>query len=83
MLPIVVRVYNMGALFMATNGCGKRLKHVDTRHHFVQNYAEKRIIKIIFIPTNENTTDVLTKNNSGDKLEGHTGEFMFDGSNKS
>ena len=33
--PIEVKVENMGALFLAQNGCGKRTRHIDTRHHFV------------------------------------------------
>lgn len=66
-LTIVVRVDNMVALFMETNGCGKRSKHVDSRHHFIQHYDEKGIIKIIFIPTDENTAYEFTKNNSGEK----------------
>ena len=60
-LPIIVRVDNMGSLFMETNGVGKILKHVDTHHHFIQNYSEKVIIKIIFIGKDENTTDEFTK----------------------
>ena len=40
-LPIIVRVGNVGAKYMAQNVLsGPRMKHVDIRYHFVQDYIE-------------------------------------------
>ena len=66
-LPIIVRVDNVGAIFMSENvSSGSRTKHVDIRYHFVREYIEEGFVKIIFVRTKENVADVFTKNVNGD-----------------
>ena len=77
--PIEVKVDNMGALFLAQNGCGKRTRHIDTRHHFVYDYVENDQIKVVFVQTLENKSDPFTKNTNGDIYKRHTGCFMYKG----
>ena len=44
-LPIVVRVDNVGAIFMAENvSTSVRTRHVDTRYHFVREMIEDGFI---------------------------------------
>ena len=62
-LPIVIHVENMGDLFMETTGHGKHSKHVDIHNHFIQQYIEDGVIKIIFIPKSKNKSDGVMKNN--------------------
>ena len=61
--PIVVRVDNVGAIFMAEHSSATpRMKHIDMRYHFVQEFVIDKFIKIIFIKSTDNLTDSFTKN---------------------
>jgi len=76
-LPVIVRVDNVGAIFMAENlTTSQRTKHVDIRYHFVREFVEDGFIRIIFVRTTENTADIFTKNVSGPLHEKHSGEFI-------
>lgn len=39
----------------------KRRKHVAVRYHFVRETVENKIARIIYIPTGEQTADIMTK----------------------
>lgn len=76
-LPVIVRVDNVGAIFMAENvTTSSRTKHVDTRYHFVREFVEDKFIKIIFVRTKENDSDIFTKNVSGDIYDEHSKKFI-------
>ena len=65
--PVTVRVDNMGAIFMAndiTTTC--RTKHVDIRYKYVTEYVEDGVVKIIFVKSVDNDSNILTKNLSAD-----------------
>ena len=71
-LPITVRVDNIGAIFMAENmQVSQRTKHIDTRLRFVNQYIDDGFIKIKFVGTNENDADLFTKNLGKDAHERH------------
>jgi hypothetical protein len=62
-LPIIVKTDNVGAMFMAQNSSSSvRTRHVDTRYHFVRENLDNGIIKIEFIKSVENQSDIFTKN---------------------
>jgi hypothetical protein len=62
-LPIVVKTDNLGAIFMSENAStGVRTSHVDTRYHSVREFIEDNFIKIEFVRSVENNSDVFTKN---------------------
>ena len=64
--PITVHCDNVGAIFLAYNAKNsQRTKHVDIRAHYVRQYVEDGIVKIIFVKSEENTADAYTKNVSG------------------
>ena len=66
--PITVRVDNLGAVFMSTNTTtNTRTKHIDIRSKFVREYVQDGTIKIIFVRSEENDSDIMTKN-LGSKL---------------
>jgi hypothetical protein len=49
-LPITVKMYNVGAMFMVQNALsGVRTRHVDTRYHYVREKLEEGIINIEFV----------------------------------
>ena len=77
--PIIVRVDNVGAIFMAENATtSQRTRHVDIRYNYVREFVEDKFLKIIFVKTSENLSDGFTKNVSGDIYEKHMPEIVTD-----
>lgn len=53
---------NQGAGAISNNeGMHKRTKHIDVRHHFIQDCIQSNQIKTQYIPTTEMLADVFTK----------------------
>ena len=53
-LSIIVRVDNVGALYLANNAVlGPRMKHIDIRYHFVWALIEEKIVEISFVESEE------------------------------
>ena len=78
-LPIIVRVDNMGAIFMTENvSATSRTRHVDTRYHFVCKYIEDGFLRVIFVHSADNVADPFTKNVTGDVYYSHVKEFVID-----
>ena len=76
-LPIIVRTDNIGALFMSQNAStGVRTRHVDTRYHFIRENAEDGIIKIEFVRSVDNDSDIFTKNVTQETYEKHVKKFL-------
>jgi hypothetical protein len=76
-LPVIVHVDNVGAIFMSENVTSStRTRHMDTRWHFVREHQEKGLIKIIFVPSAGNISDILTKNVTGEVYETHLGKCV-------
>ena len=46
-----------------------RTKHIELRHHFIQDLVSEGEIQLEFISTNDQPTDVLTKAAKFDKME--------------
>lgn len=76
-LPIIVRVDNIGAIFMAENASAmSRTKHVDLRYHFLREYVEEGFLRIIFVRTANNVSDGFTKNVTADTHINHMDHFV-------
>ena len=63
---------NLSAIYMAINittTC--HTKHVDIWYKYVNGYVEDGIVKIIFVKSAENDSDILTKNLSAKLYEKH------------
>ncbi len=61
--PITVNVDNIGAVHHSKNATtGNCTKHTDTRYHFVRDYIEDGILKVVFVRTEDNHADIFTKN---------------------
>ena len=76
-LPIIVRVDNVGAIFMSKNiNTSSRSKHIDIRTKYVNEYCEDGIIKIIFVKSAENDSDIMTKNLGGDLYTTHSKKLI-------
>jgi hypothetical protein len=67
--PIIVKVDNIGAIFMSENVTATaRSRHIDARYHYVRNYIEDGVIKIQFVFTKDNKADVFTKNTKSESF---------------
>ncbi len=65
--PIVVRVDNVGAIFMSESiGVPQNSNHVDTRYRFVNDFVEDEFLQIIFVKTVDKDADIFTKNLNGE-----------------
>ena len=75
--PVMVRVDNLGAIFMASNittTC--HTKHVDIRYKYVNEYVEDGVVKIVFVKSADNDSDILTKNLSAELHEKHSKKMV-------
>jgi hypothetical protein len=76
-LPITVRVDNVGAIFLGNNfSVGQRTKHIDIRTHFVREFIEDDILKIVFIRTDDNDADIFTKNTPDEIYHKHSNKLI-------
>ena len=76
-LPIIVNVDNAGAIFLSNKKLvGQRTKHIDTRYHFVREYVKDRILKIVYVRSEDNDADILTKNVDSKTYWRHSQKFM-------
>ena len=77
MYPIRVHVDNIGAIYLTKTATGSnRTKHVDTRYHFVREYIDNGTLKIIYVQSQNNDADVMTKNLPEKDFKRHTTKFM-------
>ena len=75
--PIIVHVDNIGAIYLATNNLSsQRTKHVDIRYHYVKEYIEDGVVKVQFVRSEDNNSDICTKNLNGELLDKHADKFM-------
>jgi len=78
-LPIIVRIDNIAAKFMAeTASASSRTKHIDVKYHYVREFVEQGFIKIIYIATEENISDMFTKNIKKELHEKHSRKFVIE-----
>ena len=77
--PITVYVDNVGAMFMAENvSTSQRTRHIDIRWAYVREFLENKFLKIVFVKSEENLSDGMTKNTSSDVYERHTPNYVID-----
>jgi hypothetical protein len=76
-LPIIVKTDNVGAMFMAqNNSSGVRTRHVDIQYHVVRENLDDGIIKIEYIKSVENQSEIFTQNVTQEIYERHVGKFL-------
>ena len=77
-IPIVCRVDNVGAIFMAENVTATpKSKHIDTRAKFATQFVDDGFLKINFVKTTKNVFNMFTKNVSSDIHDKHKGEYIW------
>jgi hypothetical protein len=58
------------------NMSNNQTKHVNTRYHFVRELIEEGIIKIEFVKSENNDSDIFTKNLGKELFKKHSNKFM-------
>ena len=77
--PVMVRVDNVGAIFMASNVITTcHTKHVDIRYKYVNEYVEANVVKIVFVKSADNDSNILTKDLSAELHEKHSKKVMIE-----
>ena len=77
--PIVINVDNVGAIYLATNTASTgRTRHIDTRYHYVREYVMNGEVEVVFVRSQDNTADLLTKNLPKEEFEKHAGVLVDD-----
>jgi hypothetical protein len=78
-LPITVNIDNVRAIYLSNNhSLGQRTKHSDIRRHFVRELVEQRIIKTVFVGTDNNDADIHTKNTPEETFKRHVNKHLVD-----
>jgi hypothetical protein len=63
---------NTGAIFLVKNQqVSARTKHIDIRHHFIREYYESKHFYIKYVKSEDNESDILTKNTTEKILRKH------------
>jgi hypothetical protein len=76
-LPITVRVDNIGAIWMSQNvNTSSCTKHVDICTKYVNEYCKDGVLKVIFVKSADNDSDIMTKNLGGDLHSKHSSKLI-------
>jgi hypothetical protein len=71
--PMILKVDNKGAKDLAHNwSTAGRTRHVDVRYHFLRELKEEGLIRVEWFSSEENGSDLFTKNLPGPLFERHT-----------
>jgi hypothetical protein len=63
--PIIVEVDNTEAIYIANYyTAGQGTKHIDTRAHFVCEFLDDGVLKVVFVCSEDNGADIYTKKRS-------------------
>ena len=77
-LPVDVRIDNVGAIFMSENVTSTtRTRHMDARYWWITDMQDEGMIKVDFVSTKENISDIGTKNVTGEVLEKHLPKLLM------
>jgi hypothetical protein len=66
--PVTLYEDNQACIFLLEKWEHKRLKHVDIKYHFIKELVEEKQIKAIYIPTEIQKADILTKGIPGTRF---------------
>lgn len=77
-LPIVVMVDSIGAIFLAENATiAARTRHIGTRYNkFIREMNEDAFLKIVFVRSEQNTSDGHTKNLGKEPFDRHSSAYV-------
>jgi hypothetical protein len=74
--PMILEIDNKGAVDISHNwSVSGRSRHDSVRQSFLRELNEEEIIDVKWIPTDENSSDLFTKNLNGPKFEKHAAVY--------
>ena len=74
--PMYVQVDNSGAVFIMSNdSVSDRTKHIDIRHRWISSFVPHQIY-VGHVPTEENYSDIFTKNTTEATFTKHAKALM-------
>jgi ribonuclease HI len=72
-----IHVDNIGCIFLANNKTsGERTKHIDMTYHFIREQIKNGLVEVKFVRSEENHTDLFTKNLGSEKFNYHSKSIM-------
>ena len=75
--PIKVYVDNVGAIYMSKSNLNSTAtRHVNIRYHYVREFVADGLIEIIFVRTDDNDSDLMTKNLHKGPFEKHSDKLV-------
>jgi len=75
--PIYMNIDIVSMIFLANNEmAGQKMKHIDVHSHYVCEFIEDGVVKIVFVKSVENQADIFTKNTNINTFEGHVNKMM-------
>jgi hypothetical protein len=76
-LPIPLHVDNTGAIYLANNfTTGQRTKHIDIRAHYVRELIVMGFLMTIFVRSEDNDADLMTKNVTEELYNTHSEKWI-------
>jgi hypothetical protein len=70
--PVPLFMDSQGAMALANNNSvTRRTKHIDIKHFFIRDLIDDKVIKTIYVGTESNVADILTKSLDFVKFEKH------------
>lgn len=84
-LPVIVRIDNVSAIFMSKNiTTTSPSKHIDICTKYVNEYVEDGVLKlkIIFIKSQDNDSDIMTKTLIGEFYDRYSKKLIARKGNK-
>src|ERR1700678_2006640 len=74
--PLPVYGDNQGSIFIGSNPMQEICtKHIDLKYHYVHECVAEGKIKVFFVPSEDNTADIFTKNLGHIKFEKFRGQL--------
>ena len=68
--PIPLCTDNQAVIFLTVNPAVKhQMKHIDIRHHYIQEQYENKVVEPFHIPGEENLANLFTKSLAVTKVE--------------
>ena len=68
---------NQSCVKLATNPVmQKRSKHIDTKYHFIREKVDDKSVQVVYTPTDQLATDLLTKSLPQVKVEQHRKQLL-------
>lgn len=75
--PIVCHIDNVGTIFIAENGqATPKSKYMNIKAKFVIQFVVNKFIKVIFVKSEDNFSDIFIKNIQSKILDKHNGKFL-------